>query len=167
MTTEVRYPSSQFPPEPTVALTLPLGWEPLVLEGAVLAAGKVVPGGQFRPNIVATISRKASGFDLGPTVATTEDIYSALQDSRSMASAPSLVSEYEAHNVEYAFTDGQAGALVQAIVFVVVPNGSVIDLIQLTGSCAVGDVEGTFAEIRAALAGAAVGTYPALDDLSA
>lgn len=143
------FPSEAFPAYPSLRVAQPTGWVALAGVGLPLALAKQVPTGQFRPNVLVTVTR----FGADHTVAAArKEVTRRLkelprftetlrEDSADLLGVTGL-------RIEGYFADGKGGTLVQALRMCVLPAGPVFDVVQITGTCAGTQVDTAFAEIR-------------------
>lgn len=154
----LRFPSDAFPAAPVLSMPCPAGWVALAGVGLPLAAAKEVPAGQFRPNVLVTVQRlgadhtdAASRAEVGARLKALPRFAETLrEDACEVLGSTGL-------RVEGYFADGKGGTLVQALRMVVLHNGPVVDVVQITGTCAGDQVSDAFAEIREIQDGFALG----------
>ena len=143
------FPSEAFPAAPSLQVVQPEGWVALAGVGLPLALAQEVPTGQFRPNVLVTVTRFGADFTVA---AARKDVAKRLkelprftetlrEDAAELLGVPGL-------RVEGYFSDGRGGTLVQALRMCVLPAGPVFDVVQITGTCAGAQVDSAFAQIR-------------------
>ncbi|WP_066466027.1 LpqN/LpqT family lipoprotein [Sanguibacter suarezii] len=143
------FPSDAFPAYPSLQVAQPQGWVGLAGVGLPLALAQEVPAGQFRPNVLVTVTRFGADFTVA---AARKDVAKRLkalprftetlrEDAAEMLGVSGL-------RVEGYFSDGKGGTLVQALRMCVLPAGPVFDVVQITGTCAGTQVDSAFAQIR-------------------
>lgn len=143
------FPSEAFPAAPSLQVVQPEGWVALAGVGLPLALAQEVPKGQFRPNVLVTVTRFGADFTVA---AARKDVAKRLkelprftetlrEDAAELLGVPGL-------RVEGYFSDGRGGTLVQALRMCVLPAGPVFDVVQITGTCAGAQVDSAFAQIR-------------------
>ncbi|WP_265520576.1 LpqN/LpqT family lipoprotein [Oerskovia flava] len=149
MSTQLAYPSADFPGPVGVGIDQPEGWQPLPDVAVPLALAKDVEAGAFRPNVIVIVSRVRRQYGLEQAVAellgklTGVDGYTEIgREERDVAGFPGF-------RVEASFPDAQGGTLAQAVRLTVVDRGPVLDMVQTTGTCAGHQMAGTWPEIRA------------------
>jgi hypothetical protein len=132
MTHTLSFPGESAPAFPSLSLTVPDDWHAVSVTGAVLAAGKTVAQGEFRPNIVVAVSRYAAGYSLqtaiDAVVARVESIEGRVElvrDEHEVLGLPGF-------RIEFSYPDTRVGTLMQGVRIAVVENGPVVDLVQLT-----------------------------------
>lgn len=154
MAGSVTNPSDVFPPAVGITFDYPDGWEPLVGAGVHLAAIRASQPGEFRPNVVVTVKRVDAGFTLSTAV---QQLHAKL------ATLPEYVRESEdertvlgiaGYHAEGNYSHPQAGDLAIVTSMAVVSRPNAVDLVEISGTCAAVQVEGTIEEIRGMLASA-------------
>lgn len=148
MTETVKFPSTDFPGYLGLSLESPDGWESLPAVGLPLAVAKGVPDGEFRPNVIAVLSRFGAGHTMEQAI---EEVVRRLSGLPEYAEIARETSDHLGHpgfRIEGAFSDSGLGSLVQAVRLVLVDRGPVRDLVQVTGSCSGAQIESTLGEIR-------------------
>ncbi|WP_440709059.1 LpqN/LpqT family lipoprotein [Herbiconiux sp. YIM B11900] len=148
MSHTLTFPGDSAPAFPSIALTLPDDWHALSVSGAVLAAGKTVPAGEFRPNVVVAISRFGADYTLqtaiDAVIARVESIEGVVELVRE--STPLL--GHEGFRIEFSYPDARVGTLMQALRITVVENGPVVDLVQVTATTTGVQAKELWGEIR-------------------
>lgn len=145
----LRSPSDAFPAAPVLSMPCPDGWVALAGVGLPLAAAKEVPAGRFRPNVLVTVQRQGAGHSDSAARAEVETRLKALpRFSETLREDACEVLGSTGLRIEGYFADGKGGTLVQALRMVVLQNGPVVDVVQITGTCAGDQVDAAFAEIR-------------------
>ena len=156
MAETVSYPSELFPAPPTVSLTVPDAWSALPLPEVVVAVATEHAADEFRPTVVVAVSRNPTDFTLEVALAAIAEKLIGLTEREEVVNVPTEIAGFAAQRVEVTFSDPRVGTIAQAVTFVLVPNGPVVDLVQITGSCSAGQIEATFGEIRGILSSAIV-----------
>lgn len=146
--TTVRYPSEQFPAQPTLSLDLPAKWTPLEGAGIPLAATREVKAGEFRPNVVVLITRFAAQYTLTAAIAEVTAKLEASPGYEELGRADMDVSGYPGFRVEGAFSDARVGSLMQGVRIAWIDRGPVVDLVQITVSATGSQAEEIWGELR-------------------
>lgn len=161
MSHTLTFPGDSAPAYPSVALTLPDDWHALSVSGAVLAAGKTVPAGEFRPNVVVALSRFGADYTLetaiAAVIARVESIDGVVELGRD--STPLL--GREGFRIEFSYPDARVGTLMQALRIAVVENGPVVDLVQVTATTTGVQAKDVWEEIREIQSSATSDSSPA------
>lgn len=149
MTQTLTFPSEAFPAYPSLSMAVPDGWVALAGVGLPLAAAREVPAGQFRPNVLVTVQRFGAGHSMAVS---RKEVNQRLKDlprfTETLREDGTEVLGAAGLRVEGYFSDGKGGTLVQAVRMVVLTQGPVSDVVQITGTCAGTQVEPAFGEIR-------------------
>ncbi|WP_150308427.1 LpqN/LpqT family lipoprotein [Planctomonas psychrotolerans] len=156
MSGRVTNPSDAFPPSVGISLDYPDGWEPLAGAGVHLAVVRIMPPGEFRPNVVATVKRMDAAFTLDSAVqqlhaklATLPEYEQHTEERRQVLGAAGFAAEGE-------YTHPQAGSLAIVTAMTVVSRPNAVDLVEISGTCAAGQVEDVIEDIRGMLTGARI-----------
>jgi len=147
--TTVQFPSQDFPAPPALTLDCPEGWRPLTNVATQLAVGKEVPEGQFRPNVIAAVTRVRSTYTLDDAIREVTEALTPLDGYAEVGRETTEVDGRTMFRIEVTFSDPHGATMAQAIRLFVLDRGPVRDLVQLTGSCLAPQVESTWPEIRA------------------
>lgn len=163
MTHTLSFPGESAPAYPALELTLPDDWHALSVTGAVLAAGKTVPQGEFRPNIVVAISRYAAGYSLQTAIDAVIARVESIEGKVELVRDEYTVLGLPGYRVEFSYPDARVGTLMQGVRLAVVENGPVVDLVQLTVTATGSQATELWGELReiqssAGLSGSAVVT---------
>ena len=145
------YPSADFPGQPSVALEVPEGWEPVHAPGTTMAA-RLPREGAFAPNVVVNIE------PCGPTfrVEDSLDQLRTMATSRGGAVSEPYAAELGgAHFVgcDATWPDPEVETVLQANLFHVAPGGTEAGahLVQLTGAVGGDSAEADYELIRQVL----------------
>jgi len=149
MSSVLAYPSADFPAPVGVRLDCPEGWVPLPEVALPLALAQVVPAGQFRPNVIVVVSRSRKPFTVRDAADEVVARLTGVDGFTEMGRQELEVGGLEGFRMEGAFPDASGGTLVQAVRTTVVDRGPVVDIVQVTGSCAGTQAATVLAEIRA------------------
>ncbi|WP_066043323.1 LpqN/LpqT family lipoprotein [Herbiconiux solani] len=132
MTHTLTFPGESAPAFPSVTLTLPDDWQALSVSGAVLAAGKTVEQGQFRPNVVVAVSRFGSDYSLQTAIDAVVARVASIPGVVELGREELEVLGTPGYRIEFSYPDERVGTLMQGVRIAVVENGPVTDLVQLT-----------------------------------
>jgi len=150
MTLQVTSPGDDFPAPPRLTVDIPDDWHTLPDVALPLAVAKTVPEDNFRPNVVAVVTRIRAAYTLEAAVEAAMAKLTPLDGFAEIGRENLEVDGWPAFRVEVAFTDTRSGAtMAQALRLVRVDRGPVADLVELTGSCLAPQVEVAWPEIRA------------------
>jgi len=134
MSHTVSFPSDAAPAFPGITLTLPDDWNPLSVSGAVLAAGKTVEQGEFRPNLVVGISRFGSGYTLETAIDAVVRRVEAIEGVAERGRDHLELLGTEGFSVEFSYPDARVGVLMQGVRIAVIDHGAAVDLVQITAT---------------------------------
>ncbi|TAJ48221.1 MAG: hypothetical protein EPO52_08680 [Herbiconiux sp.] len=148
MTHTISFPSDAAPAFPGITLTLPDDWNPLSVSGSVLAAGKSVEPGTFRPNIVVGLSRFGTGYTLETAIDAVVKRVESIEGVAELGRDHLEVLGTEGFRVEFSYPDARVGTLMQAVRLAVVDHGSAVDLVQITGTTTGPQAEQLWGEVR-------------------
>ena len=157
MTHTLTFPGDAAPAFPAVSLTVPDDWSALSVTGAVLAAGKTVEQGEFRPNVVVAISRFGAGYSLQTAIDGVVERVEAIAGVEELGRDTLEVLGHEGFRIEFSYPDARVGTLMQAVRIAVVENGPVVDLVQITATATgpqATELWGELREIQSSAAGA-------------
>ncbi len=132
--TALSFPSSDFPAFPAIGIDIPDDWQGFTLAGAVLAAAAPEVPGEFRPNVVVSITRFDAGYQLSTAADAIAEKFAGLDDAHEIGRDVSTIGGVEWAHIESTFLDPRVGTLVQAAHLAVITHGPVADLVQVTGS---------------------------------
>jgi hypothetical protein len=132
MTHTLSFPSDSAPSFPPITLTLPDDWHALSVTGAVLAAGKTVGQGEFRPNVVVAVSRFGADYSLQTAIEAVTQRVESIEGVVELGRDSLEVLGREGFRIEFSYPDARVGTLMQGVRIAVVENGPVKDLVQLT-----------------------------------
>ncbi|MDR2895273.1 MAG: LpqN/LpqT family lipoprotein [Propionibacteriaceae bacterium] len=147
--TNVAYPSVEFPALVGVSIEAPEGWVPLPDVAQFVAISKLVPEGDFRPNVIVTVRRMRLGSAFELAKQELHQRAATLTDYKPIGEEDRVIAGYPGCRIEGSFIHPEAGTLVQAIRFAVVDRGPVEDLVQITASLTAAQVPDTLEVIRA------------------
>ncbi len=148
MTHTLTFPGESAPALPAVSITVPDDWAPLSVSGAVLAAGKAVEQGAFRPNIVVAVSRFAAGYTLETAISAVVERVESIAGVEELGRDTLEVLGTEGFRIEFSYPDARVGALMQAVRIAVIENGPAVDLVQITGTTTGQQATELWGEIR-------------------
>lgn len=134
MTTTVSFPSEQFPAYPAISVEAPEGWTPIVVPGMVLALGRTPEPDVFRANVVVAVSRFPAGYELSTASKSVVEKFASLADAHEIGRDTATIDGVEWFHIESTFSDPRVGTLVQSAHLSIVDHGSVVDLVQVTGT---------------------------------
>jgi hypothetical protein len=134
MTHTLTFPGDAAPAFPSVTLTLPDDWNALSVTGAVVAAGKTIEPGEFRPNVVVAISRFGAGYSLQTAIDAVVERVETIPGVEELGRDTLEVLGHEGFRIEFSYPDARVGTLMQAVRIAVVENGPVVDLVQITAT---------------------------------
>jgi hypothetical protein len=129
------YPSDSFPAFPAVSVDAPADWEPIVVASSLLAT-RAPESSYFRPNVVVTLSRFGSTYELEEAILALKAENAALPESIETVDADVDVSGFAGHAHEVTYRHPELGALVQSTRITVIAQGSARDLVLSVGTCA-------------------------------
>lgn len=148
--TTISFPSQTFPDYPGVSVDVPAGWSPLGVSGMLLAVARDSAEGEFRPNVVVSVSRFGAGYRLATAADAVAAKFASLEEAHEVGRDTTQINGVEWCHIESTFLDPRAGTLVQAAQVAIVDHGNVVDLVQVTGSVTGTQAHETaLAEVRA------------------
>ena len=156
------YPSDDFPGQPSVALEVPEGWEPVRAPGTTMAARLPREAG-FAPNVVVNIEPCEPAFRVEDSL----DQLRAMTTSRGGAvSEPYAADLGDAQFVgcDATWPDPDVDTVLQANLFHVAEAGAGAHLVQLTGAVGGASAEADYELIRQVLTTARVTAWAATGD---
>ncbi len=136
MTKLLTYPSDEFPAPISLTMALPQQWEPLVAVGVHLGAVKQMPTGEFTPNVIVEVTRFGGAYTLQQSVELAQRNAAAAKRYKYTRRESATVVGVEGFVLDGEFPQPRGGALLQTVRLAVVDRGSVVDLVQVTGTCA-------------------------------
>ncbi|MDO9398424.1 MAG: hypothetical protein Q7T71_17915 [Herbiconiux sp.] len=128
------FPGEEAPAFPALTLTLPDDWKALSVSGAVLAAGKTIEPGQFRPNVVVAVSRFGADYSLETAIQAVVTRLESIEGVEELVRDRLEVLGREGFRAEFSYPDARVGTLMQAVRIAVVEQGPVVDLVQITAT---------------------------------
>lgn len=149
MSSVLAYPSADFPATVGVSIDCPDGWVPLPEVALPIALARVAQAGEFRPNVIVVVSRSRKPFTVQQAADEVVSKLTGVEGFTEMGRQDIEVGGLPGFRIEGAFPDASGGTLVQAVRTTVVDRGPVVDLVQVTGSCAGHQAAQVLAEIRA------------------
>jgi hypothetical protein len=160
------YPSDDFPGQPSVALEVPEGWEPVHAPGTTMAA-RLPREGAFAPNVVVNIEACEPAFRVEDSL----DQLRAMATSRGGAVSEPYAAELgDAQFVgcDATWPDPDVETVLQANLFHVAgaDSGSGAHLVQLTGAVGGASAEADYELIRQVLTTVRVTAWAATGDRS-
>jgi hypothetical protein len=148
MSNTLTFPGDAAPGFPSIGLTVPDDWSALAAPGAVLATGKQVEPGTFRPNVVVAISRFTAGYPLqsaiDEVIARVEAIPGVVEGGREAEE----VLGRDGYRIEFSYPDSRVGTLMQGVRIAVIENGPVADLVQITATATGSQALSLWGELR-------------------
>ena len=148
MTHTVSFPSDAAPAFPGITLTLPDDWKPLTVSGAVLAAGKTVEQGEFRPNVVVAISRFGGEYALQTAIEAVVRRVESIEGVAELGRDELEVLGRPGFRIEFSYPDPRVGVLIQGVRIVVVEHAGGADLVQITATATGSQAQEQWGEIR-------------------
>ena len=130
------YPSEQFPALTSLSLRTPQGWEPLAAVGVHLGVAKTVPKGEFTPNLFVEISRFGGSYTLAQAIELAQRNSAAAKGYKRTRREENVVAGVDGFVQEGTFPQPRGGSLRQIVRLALIEHGSVVDLIQVTATCA-------------------------------
>jgi hypothetical protein len=149
MSRTLTFPSSDAPALPIVSLDVPDDWHVLSTTAALLAAAKEVEQGEFRPNVVVSISRYGSGYTLDTAIESVIEKVRAIHGVAELGRDRPEVLGRAGFRIEFSYPDTRAGTLVQAVRLALVANGPALDLVEVTATATAAQASAIWPEIRA------------------
>lgn len=149
MTHTLSFPGDAAPAFPPVTLTLPDDWHALSTSGAVLAAGKTVEPGEFRPNVVVAVTRFGSDYTIQTAIEAVIARVEAIPGVVELGREELEVLGHPGYRIEFSYPDERVGTLMQGVRIAVVENGPVTDLVQITVTATGEQATGIWDELRA------------------
>ncbi len=132
--TQLTFPSAAFPAFPAVVADVPDDWQAVSVPGTVMATAAPEVAGEFRPNVVVSITRFAAGYALGTAEEAVAQRFAGFEQAHEIGRDRSEIGGREWAHIESTFVDPRVGTVVQAAHLAVVENGPVVDLVQVTGT---------------------------------
>ncbi len=136
MTKFLTYPSDEFPAPVGLRMALLDQWEPLVAVGVHLGAVRQMPTGEFTPNVIVEVTRFGGAYTLQQAVGLAQRNASAAKRYKYTRRESETVVGVDGFILNGEFPQPRGGALLQTVRLAVVDRGSVVDLVQITGTCA-------------------------------
>ncbi len=149
MTHTLSFPSEAAPAFAPLELQLPDDWKALSVSGAVLAAGKTVDQGQFRPNVVVAVSRFGAGYSLETAIDAVVRRVEAIEGVAELGREETEVLGRPGFRIEFSYPDPRVGVLMQAVRIAIVDHGSAADLVQITATTTGTQAQELWGEVRA------------------
>ncbi len=132
--TALTFPSDAFPALPTITVEIPDDWSAISVPGTILAAAAPETPGEFRPNVVVSVTRFSADYALDVAANAVVEKFAGLEQAHELGRDRVTVDGVEWAHIESTFVDPRVGTLVQAAHLAVIANGPVADLVQVTGS---------------------------------
>jgi hypothetical protein len=148
MSRTLTFPSSDAPALPVVSLDVPDDWHVLSTTAALLAAAKEVQQGEFRPNVVVSISRFGAGYTLDTAIESIIDKVGSIEGVAELGRDRPEVLGRAGFRIEFSYPDRRAGTLVQAVRLALVSNGPALDLVEVTATATAAQAVHLWNEIR-------------------
>lgn len=146
--TELTFPSEQFPALTSLTMTISEEWTPLPAVGVHLGAGRVMPAGEFTPNVIVEISRFGGAYTLKQAIDLAQRNVSTARGYKATRREQITVAGSEGYVLEGTFPQPRGGDLMQTIRLAVLDRGSVVDLVQITGTCEQAQQETAWEQIQ-------------------
>jgi hypothetical protein len=148
MSRTLTFPSSDAPALPIVSLEVPDDWHVISTTAALLAAAKEVEQGEFRPNVVVSISRFGAGYTLDTAIQSVIAKVASIEGVAELGRDRPEVLGRAGFRVEFSYPDARAGTLVQAVRLALVSNGPALDLVEVTATATAAQAAQLWNEIR-------------------
>lgn len=132
--TALTFPSDAFPALATITVEIPDDWSAISVPGTILAAAAPEVPGEFRPNVVVSITRFGADYSLDVAANAVIEKFAGLEQAQEIGRDRVTVDGVEWVHIESTFVDPRVGTLVQAAHLAVIAHGPVADLVQVTGS---------------------------------
>lgn len=145
----IAYPSADLPGPPGVTLEAPDGWELLTAPGVQIAIAEPAGLAGFRANLVVTVQRMRSGYDLAAARVDLDRRTAGLPELEDLGTGEIEVGSRTWLASEYGYTQPGSETVVQACRCAVVDRGVAVDVVEVVGSCGADRAEGAIEAIRA------------------
>jgi hypothetical protein len=142
------FPSSDAPALPIVSIDVPDDWHVISTTAALLAAAKEVEQGEFRPNVVVSISRFGAGYTLDTAIESVIAKVASIEGVAELGRDRPEVLGRAGFRIEFSYPDPRAGTLVQAVRLALVSNGPALDLVEVTATATATQAAQLWDEIR-------------------
>ncbi|MGO1317474.1 MAG: LpqN/LpqT family lipoprotein [Cellulomonadaceae bacterium] len=136
MAAELSFPSEQFPDLVHLTMSIPDGWEPVTAVGVHLGARQPMPAGQFTPNVVVEVSRLGGAYTLAQAVDLAQRNAQKVKRYRFTRREEITVAGATGYVIDGELPQPRGGSLLQTVRLAVIERGPVVDLVQVTGTCA-------------------------------
>ncbi|ACZ29537.1 hypothetical protein Xcel_0498 [Xylanimonas cellulosilytica DSM 15894] len=153
----VSYPSAQFPGFPSVEVPRPDGWSPLAAPQVLLAVARDGAPGEFRANVVVTVTRLDADQTLGTVAKAAAAALESRRDYAERRRDGIGISGLPGYVVQGAWVSADAGTVAQDVRGVIVEHDGVRDLVEITATCGGGQVDPAWAELQTILDGIVIG----------
>jgi hypothetical protein len=148
MSRTLTFPSSDAPALPIVSIDVPDDWHVISTTAALLAAAKEVEQGEFRPNVVVSISRFGAGYTLDTAIQSVLEKVASIGGVAELGRDRPEVLGRAGFRIEFSYPDPRAGTLVQAVRLALVSNGPAFDLVEVTATATAAQAAQMWDEIR-------------------
>ncbi len=153
-TRPINFPSEAFPAYPGLTVHAPEQWVALAAVGLPLALAREVPSGQFRPNILVTITRFGVDFSFDQARKLLDAKLKKLPRYKETERVAEPFLTGEGMHLVGRFTAAKGEIIRQRVSIAVINRGYVFDVVEITATSALvsGDnVEAEITEILASL----------------
>ena len=136
MSNLLTFPSDQFPALTPLQMSAPQGWEPLTAVGVHLGVVKPMSAGQFTPNLIVEITGFGGIYTLAQAVDLVQRNAGAAKGYKFTRREEITFAGTQGYVLDGVVPQPRGGALMQTVRLAVIDRGSVVDLVQATGTCA-------------------------------
>lgn len=137
---DFEYPSPTFPARPTVSISLPDTFEPILSASVLIGAGDTASPPEFRANLVVICTRTVNDMTLDDVAADLRaKTASEFADARMTPTEHAVISGFDSLTTITAMTPSNVGFEIeqtQTVIFVPTANDAVRDLLQIHASYA-------------------------------
>lgn len=145
------FPSAEHPAFLRIGIDVPDTWTSTQAPGAVIAAVKPAPPGEFAVNVVVSVTRFGVDHTLDTSIEALRQRVAASGESSWGEQARSDTDTAQGFAAEVSLKDPRAGTVVQGHRSVLVNRGDVRDLVHAVVSCSAAQVTDELPALRAAL----------------
>lgn len=157
--TTISSPSELFPTPPGVSLELPEGWEPTSAPGALLAARKPGPVGQFMSNVIVRVDHREDGFTVDRAIEEIRADAAQRTQGETAGVFRGEIDDCAFDGIDLSWVDQRAGTLLQVHLFHTLEplvTGGAVTLLQLVGTCGGGTAAADYPVLKSILRSARV-----------
>jgi len=144
----ITYPSEVVPGPPTVTLDKPEGWEVVETPAAQIAVRKLVEPAKFAANVIVEITTYGLEYDLEVATAALDAAIDELDQVEDIGRTTVNQGGLPAYVREFAHVDERAGGLVQNTRVIVAKSGTIVTVVQVTGSASANSLEADLQQVR-------------------